>query len=97
VDSNLRPADYEETGPASIDAGRKLPPCIGAGQPGSTGIGQDRPGQGGTGRMFPFCSHRRSGSRLTKPREVTVVRGLLAATKKITAVDTAEQQRETMV
>ena len=65
--SNPRPADYEETGPACIDAGRDRASSICTNQLGSTGTGQDRPGRRGTGRMFPCCSHRESAPQLTHP------------------------------
>jgi hypothetical protein len=58
--SNPRPADYEETGPADIGAGREPSSSISAGQPGSSRTGRDRPERGGMGRMFPFCSHPKS-------------------------------------
>jgi hypothetical protein len=50
--SNPRPADYEETGPAAIGAGREPSLSISAGQLGPSRTGRDRPGRGGMGRMF---------------------------------------------
>ena len=62
--SNPRPADYEETGPAAVGAGREPSLSVSAGQPGSSRTGRDRPGRGGMGRVFPLCSHPKAGSRL---------------------------------
>jgi hypothetical protein len=68
--SNPRPADYEETGPVAIGAGLERSRAIGAGQLGAGRMRRDRPGRGGMGRMFPFCSHRKAGSRLAGLRVV---------------------------
>ena len=61
--SNPRPADYEETGPAAVRAGRVPSLSISAGQLGSGRTGRDRPG-----RMFPFCSHPEDRLRLDSLR-----------------------------
>jgi hypothetical protein len=60
--STPRPADYEETGPIGIGAGKEPSLSISAGQLGPTRISEDGPGPTRTGRVFSQCSHLKAGS-----------------------------------